>query len=89
MENILMVEGEMKEVSEEEVAEALKFAHEEIKKHCQVQMELAEMVGSTEKREYDHEVNDEELKQKVFDATYDKVYQVAKSDINGSKLLIR
>ena len=50
-----MVEGEMKEVSEEEMLEAMKIAHEEIKKHCKVQMEMAEEVGTTIKREYSHE----------------------------------
>ncbi|HUS87606.1 MAG TPA: polyribonucleotide nucleotidyltransferase [Bacteroidales bacterium] len=79
--NILMVEGEMEEVSEAEMLEAMKLAHEEIKKHCKAQMELAEMVGSTEKREYSHEENDEELRKKVWDETYDKCYKVAKSVI--------
>jgi len=76
--NILMVEGEMDEVSEEEMLEAIKYAHEEIKKHCKIQLELAEAVGKTEKREYDHEVNDEELEKSIWDATYDKVLQAAK-----------
>jgi polyribonucleotide nucleotidyltransferase len=78
IDNILMVEGEMEEVSEEEMIDAIAFAHEEIKKHCKAQMELAEEVGSTEKREYCHEVNDEDLKKKVYDETYDKAYAVAK-----------
>ncbi len=77
--NILMVEGEMDEVSETELLEAMKIAHEAIKVQCKAQMELAEMVGSTEKREYSHEENDEGLRKKIWDATYDKVYEVAKA----------
>ncbi len=76
--NILMVEGEMKEVSEEEMLEALKKAHEAIKVHCKAQMEFAEEVGSTLKREYSHENNDEDLRKKVWDETYDKCYEAAK-----------
>ena len=78
-ENIMMVEGEMNEVSETELLEALKFAHEEIKKHCAVQLELAEAAGKTVKREYNHEVNDEELRKDVHDKCYDKAYAVAKA----------
>ena len=77
--NILMVEGEMKEVSEAEMLEALKIAHDAIKIHCKAQMEFAEAVGSTVKREYCHETNDEALKKKVWDETYEKCYQVAKA----------
>ena len=77
--NILMVEGEMKEVSEEEMLEALKIAHDAIKVHCKAQMEFAEEVGSTVKRTYCHEVNDEDLRKKVWDETYDKCYLAAKS----------
>ncbi len=77
--NILMVEGEMKEVSEAEMLEAIKAAHENIKIHCKAQMEFAEEIGASAKREYCHEVNDEELKKKVWDETYDKCYKVAKS----------
>lgn len=76
--NIGMVEGEMNEVSEADMLEALKFAHEEIKKHCKVQMELSEMIGKA-KREYCHEENDEELRAKVKEQTYQKAYDVAKS----------
>jgi polyribonucleotide nucleotidyltransferase len=78
-ENILMVEGEMLEVSEEEMLEAIKFAHEEIKKHCKIQLELTELVGKAKKREYCHEVNDEDLRKRIHSELYDKVYQVAKS----------
>jgi len=75
--DILMVEGEMKEVSEREMAEAIGFAHEAIKVQCQAQIELAEMLGVT-KREYSHETHDEELREKVWKETYDKVYAVAR-----------
>jgi polyribonucleotide nucleotidyltransferase len=78
-ENILMVEGEMKEVSEEEMLEALKTAHDAIKIHCKAQMEFAEEVGSTVKREYCHEENDEDLRKKVWDETYSKCYEAARS----------
>jgi polyribonucleotide nucleotidyltransferase len=78
-ENILMVEGEMKEVPEAEMLEALKIAHEAIKIHCKAQMEFAEEVGSTVKREYNHEDNNEDLRKKVWDETYKKCYQAAKT----------
>ncbi len=77
--NIMMVEGEMKEVSEADMLEAIKFAHEEIKKHCKVQMELTQECGKTVKRTYCHEINDEELKKAVEAFCYDKCYAVAKS----------
>jgi len=76
--NIVMVEGEMKEVSEAELLEALKYAHDYIKIQCKAQIELAEMVGKTIKREYNHEDNDEELREKIWKETYDKAYAVAK-----------
>lgn len=76
--NIGMVEGEMKEVSEADMLEALKFAHEEIKKHCKAQMELAEQIGKV-KREYCHEENDEELRAKVREQCYPKAYAIAMS----------
>lgn len=79
--NILMVEGEMKEVSEDEMLEAIRIAHDTIKIHCKAQIELAEMVGSTVKREYCHEVNDEDFRKKMWDETFDKCYNVAKSVI--------
>ncbi len=77
--NILMVEGEMKEVSEEEMLQALKVAHEAIKVHCRAQIEFAQELGTTAKRTYCHEVNDEELRKKVWAETYDKCYLVAKN----------
>ena len=76
-ENIMMVEGEMKEVSEQDLLAALKAAHEAIKPMCKAQMELAEEVGSTVKREYCHEVNDEDLRKAVHDACYEKAYAIA------------
>jgi len=77
LDNIMMVEGEMKEVSEEELLEAMKIAHEAIKVHCKVQLELMEDVGKTQKREYCHEENDEELEKDIREKTYDKVYALA------------
>ena len=77
--NIMMVEGEMKEVSEKDMLEAIKFAHDEIKKHCKVQMELTEAVGKTVKRTYCHEENDEELRQAIQEFCYDRCYAIAKS----------
>jgi polyribonucleotide nucleotidyltransferase len=82
--NIMMVEGEMKEVSEDDMLQALRLAHDTIKIHCKAQMEFAEAVGSTVKREYSHEENDPDLKKKVWDETYEKCYQVAKS-LSASK----
>ena len=75
--NIMMVEGEMNEVSEEEMLEAIKFAHQEIRKHCKVQEELAAELGVV-KREYSHETNDEELRGKVMAELYDRCYELAK-----------
>ncbi len=77
IDNILMVEGEMLEVSEAEILEAIKIAHEAIKVQCQAQIDMANEVGATEKREYCHEAKDEELKEKIWKETYDKVYAVA------------
>ncbi|NDK54327.1 polyribonucleotide nucleotidyltransferase [Pontibacter fetidus] len=77
MDSVVMVEGEMNEVSEAEMLEAIKFAHDAIKVHCQAQLELAEMVGKLNKREYSHETHDEELREKVRSATYDKAFEVA------------
>lgn len=81
--DIVMVEGECDEVSEEDMVEAIEFAHKAIAIQVQAQKELAVLVGKTEKRTYSHEIHDDELKQKVFAATYDKVYAIAKS--NSSK----
>ena len=76
LENIMMVEGEMSEVSEADMLEAIKFAHEAIKKQCEIQMELAKEVKKT-RREYSHETNNEELKNDIATKTYEKAYQVA------------
>ena len=82
--DICMVEGEMDECSEAEVVEALKIAHEAIKVQCQAQKELEAKVGKTEKREFNHETHDEELRAAVRAATYDKIY-AAVSTQNPSK----
>ncbi len=82
--NIMMVEGEMSEVSEEEMLDAIKFAHEEIKKHCKVQEELAAELGVV-KREYSHEVNDEELREKVKADLYSKCYDFAKQQVTNKQ----
>ena len=78
-ENIMMVEGEMKEVSEHDMLEAIKFAHEEIKKHCRVQKELIKELGTDVKRDYPHDDEDEDLRKAVHDFCYDKCYALAKS----------
>ena len=78
-ENIMMVEGEMNEVSEHDMLEAIKFAHEEIKKHCRVQKELIKELGNDVKRDYPHDVQDEDLKKAVNEFCYDKCYALAKS----------
>ncbi len=77
--NIMMVEGEMNEVSEAELLEALKVAHEEIKKHCLAQIELMKEAGKETKREYCHEINDDELRADVEAKCYDKAYAIAKA----------
>ena len=78
-ENIMMVEGEMKEVSEHDMLEAIKFAHEEIKKHCRVQKELIKELGNDVKRDYPHDAEDEDLRKAVHEFCYDKCYDIAKS----------
>ncbi|MDD4755166.1 MAG: polyribonucleotide nucleotidyltransferase [Prolixibacteraceae bacterium] len=80
--NIMMVEGEMDEVSEADLLEAIKFAHEEIKKHCKVQEEMAAELNIT-KREYCHETNIEELKDKVHSDLYQKCYDLARQQIKN------
>lgn len=74
MDVILMVEGEMKEVSEDDMLEALKAAHEAIKVQCQAQIDLAKSVGVKAKRTYSHETNDENLKAELWKLFYDKTY---------------
>ncbi|MDY6122809.1 MAG: polyribonucleotide nucleotidyltransferase [Porphyromonas sp.] len=78
-ENIMMVEGEMDEVQESEMLEAIKFAHEAIKVQCRAQKELEAAAGKTIKREYCHEVNDEDLRKLVHNECYAKAYEVAVS----------
>ena len=80
-ENIMMVEGEMKEVTEKDMLDAIKFAHEEIKKHCIAQKELMEEVGKVNKREYCHEEDDEDLRNALVSYCYDKCYAIAKSQL--------
>jgi len=77
--SVMMVEGEMNEISEEEMVEAIKFAHEAIKVQCAAQVKLAEAFGKKEVREYEPENEDADLEKKVYDLTYDKVYAVAKA----------
>ncbi|HNR75116.1 MAG TPA: polyribonucleotide nucleotidyltransferase [Cyclobacteriaceae bacterium] len=83
IDNILMVEGESKEISEMDMLEALKLAHEVIKTQCQVQIELSQAVGKTEKRTYEHEVKDENFKAELFKLLYDKVYDVARQQLTS------
>ena len=78
-ENIMMVEGEMDEVPESALLEALKVAHEAIKPMCQLQKELSKELGTDVKREYDDEVNDEELRQQVKDECYAPAYAIAEA----------
>ena len=77
--SVMMVEGEMDEISEEEMIEAIKFAHEAIKVQCAAQVKLAEAFGKKEVREYEPERTDEDLAKKIHDMAYDKVYAVAKA----------
>ena len=77
--SVMMVEGEMDEISEEEMAEAIKFAHEAIKVQCAAQVRLAEAVGKKEVREYEPEEEDEALAKKIHDIVYDKTYAIAKA----------
>ena len=77
--SVMMVEGEMDEISEEEMTEAIKFAHEHIKEQCAAQLRLAEAFGKKETREYPAEREDEALEKKVYDMAYDKVYAIAEA----------
>ena len=77
-ESVMMVEGEMDEISEEEMAEAIKFAHESIKIQCAAQVRLAEAFGKKETREYEAGREDKELASKINDFCYDKCYAIAK-----------
>jgi polyribonucleotide nucleotidyltransferase len=86
IENILMVEGEAKEVSEDDMLAALKIAHEAIITQCKIQIELSEAVGKTIKRTYNHEVKDEEFKKELHRLLYDKVYESARLQIANKKV---
>jgi len=86
MKDVIMVEGEMDEVSEQEMVDAIKFGHEAIKQQCQVQLDLREMTGNTPKREYSHETHDEELRERVKKETYQKVYDFACTTNANKKL---
>ncbi|MBV2224450.1 MAG: polyribonucleotide nucleotidyltransferase [Cloacibacterium sp.] len=78
--SIVMVEGEMKEISEAEMLEAIKYAHEEIKVQIEAQERLAARIPASQtKREYSHETHNEEIREKVWAECYDKVYNVAKT----------
>ena len=77
--SVMMVEGEMKEISEEEMVEAIKFAHEAIRVQCDAQHRLVEQVGKKEIREFEEAVKDESLYQSIHELAYDKVYAVAKA----------
>ena len=76
--SVMMVEGEMDECSEEEMIDAIKFAHDAIKVQIKAQIKLAEEVGKKEVREYEEEVENEELMQNVHKAAYEKCYEIAK-----------
>ncbi len=82
--DINMVEGEMKEISEQDMIEAIKFAHEHIKIQCRAQKELAEAVNKG-RREYCHEKHDEELRKAIWEFAYDKCYAVAREGIANKK----
>lgn len=85
IENILMVEGEMKEVSEDDMLAALKIAHEAIKEQCKLQIELTAAVGKSEKRTYSHEEKDENLREQLWKLLYDKAYEAARKLIANKK----
>ena len=83
--NIMMVEGEMKEVSEQDLLQALKVAQEAIRPMCLLQEELSKELGTDVKREYCHEVNDEELREQLHKETYDKCYAIAQAGDHDKK----
>ncbi len=83
--NILMVEGEMSEVSENEMLEAIKIAHEAIKIQCDAQLRLAEKIGGVKKRAYCHEKNDADLREKVIQYSFDKIADVARKQLPKSE----
>jgi polyribonucleotide nucleotidyltransferase len=81
LEYILMVEGEASEIQEDEMVEALQFAHEEIKRHCQAQIELTKLVGKEQKREYCHEKSDPALYDKMRAELYDRLFEAVSRQI--------
>ncbi|MEX1240498.1 MAG: polyribonucleotide nucleotidyltransferase [Cyclobacteriaceae bacterium] len=86
IDNILMVEGEMKEATEDDMIAGLRLAHDAIKIQCQLQIELSREAGKTEKRTYDHEKKDENLKAELWNLLYEKAYQHAKLQTKNKKL---
>jgi len=85
IDNILMVEGESKEVSEDDMLEALKIAHQAIIEQCKLQIELTKEVGKTEKRTYEHEIKDENLRNELHKLLYQKAYDVARQQLANKK----
>jgi polyribonucleotide nucleotidyltransferase len=86
IDNIMMVEGEMKEISEAEMVEAINFAHEAIKPQCQAQLDLAKDAGKTEKREYNHEEEpNPELEKEIFDKHYQQYFDIAAKGLADKK----
>lgn len=82
LDNIMMVEGEMKEISEEEMVEAINFAHEAIKIQCQAQIDLAKEFGLKEKREYSHEEEDDAaLEKEITEKYYDQYFKIASNGL--------
>lgn len=77
--SIMMIEGEMKEIDEQDMVEAIKIAHEEIKKQCQAQRNLVKKIGKKKQRDYQKINEDENLYNKIYDASYENCYQLAKS----------
>jgi len=84
-ENISMVEGESKEVSEDEIVEALKVAHDAIKSLCELQNDLLKKIKSDGNRDYSHENSDEDLKKDIHDKTYKDLYKIAEKGISDKK----
>ena len=83
--NISMVEGESKEVSEDEIVEALKVAHDEIKNLCNLQNDLLKKIGNVDNRDYSHENSNEEMEKDIRDKTYDDLYKIAQKGISNKK----
>ena len=84
-ENICMVEGESKEVSEDEIVEALEVAHDAIKDLCKLQNDLLKKIGGIDKRDYSHENSDKEMEKDIRDKTYDDLYKIAQEGISNKK----